>query len=69
MSLTVSRSQPSGTVHTVLGPVDALAATHPPVEKRRYGLARSRLKGHEGVKIWVGYGVLAHNMDQMVALS
>lgn len=37
--------------------------------KRRYGLARSRLKGHEGAKIWVGYGVLAHNLDQMVALG
>jgi IS5 family transposase len=37
--------------------------------KRRYGLARSRLKGHEGARIWVGYGVLAHNVDRRVALG
>ena len=37
--------------------------------KRRYGLARSRLKGHVGATIWVGYGVLAHNLDKMVALG
>jgi IS5 family transposase len=37
--------------------------------KRRYGLARSRLKGHEGAKIWAGYGVLAHNVDRRVALG
>jgi hypothetical protein len=27
-----------------------------------------RLKGHEGAKIWAGYGVLAHNVDRHVAL-
>ncbi len=37
--------------------------------KRRYGLGRSRLKGHDGAKIWVGYGVLAHNVDRRVALG
>jgi IS5 family transposase len=37
--------------------------------KRRYGLTRSRLKGHTGATIWVGYGVLAHNLDKMVALG
>ncbi|MDA8282533.1 MAG: ISNCY family transposase [Actinomycetota bacterium] len=37
--------------------------------KRRYGLTRSRLKGHPGATLWVGYGVLAHNLDKMVALG
>ena len=37
--------------------------------KRRHGCARSRLKGHEGTQIWVGFGVLAHNLDRLVALS
>jgi IS5 family transposase len=37
--------------------------------KRRHGLCRTRLKGHTGATIWVGYGVLAHNLDRMVALS
>ena len=37
--------------------------------KRRHGCARSRLKGHSGAQIWVGLGVLAHNLDRVVALS
>jgi IS5 family transposase len=37
--------------------------------KRRHGLGRTRLKGHEGARIWAGFGVLAHNLDRMVALS
>jgi IS5 family transposase len=37
--------------------------------KRRHGLSRTRLKGHTGATIWAGYGVLAHNLDRMVALS
>lgn len=37
--------------------------------KREYGLRRSRLKGRPGAGIWVGFGVLAHNPDRMVALS
>ena len=37
--------------------------------KRRHGLDRTRLKGHEGATLWVGYGVLAHNLDRMVARS
>jgi transposase, IS5 family len=36
--------------------------------RRRHGLRRSRLKGHGGVRIWVGYGILTHNLDRMVAL-
>jgi IS5 family transposase len=37
--------------------------------KRGYGIRRSRLKGHAGVRIWVGFGILAHNLDRMVALA
>lgn len=31
--------------------------------KRGYGLKRSRLKGHEGQRIWTGWGILAYNLD------
>jgi IS5 family transposase len=37
--------------------------------KREYGLRRSRLKGHRGAQSWAWLGVLAHNLDRMVALS
>lgn len=37
--------------------------------KRDYGLRRTRLKGLQGAGIWVGFGVLAHNVDRFVALS
>ena len=37
--------------------------------KRRHGLARTRLKGYEGAQIWVGHGVLTHNLDRIVALA
>jgi transposase, IS5 family len=37
--------------------------------KRRFGLARSRLKGHVGARIWLGYGVLANNLGRMVVLA
>jgi IS5 family transposase len=37
--------------------------------KRRRGWARSRLKGHEGARIWTGHGVFGHNLDRMAALS
>jgi IS5 family transposase len=33
--------------------------------KRRYGLKRSRLKGHEGQRIWSGWAVLAYNLDTL----
>jgi IS5 family transposase len=33
--------------------------------KRRYGLARSRLKGHHGTKTWVGWAILAYNLDTL----
>ncbi len=37
--------------------------------KRRHGLARTRLKDYEGAQIWVGLGVLTHNLDRIVALG
>lgn len=37
--------------------------------KRRRGWGRSRLKGHDGARIWTGHGVFGHNLDRMVALS
>ena len=37
--------------------------------KRRHGLTRTRLKGYEGAQIWVGLGVLTHNLDRIVALA
>jgi hypothetical protein len=39
------------------------------LRQREYGLRRTRLKGRQGAAIWVGFGVLAHNLDRMVALS
>jgi IS5 family transposase len=35
--------------------------------KRRYGLRRSRLKGHDGARTWVGWGILAYNLDTLAA--
>ena len=37
--------------------------------KRRYGWRRTRLRGHEGAKIWCGHGVLAHNLTKIGALT
>ena len=31
--------------------------------KRRYGLRRSMLRGHEGWSCWAGWGVFAHNLN------
>lgn len=36
---------------------------------KRRGLPRTRLKGYPGAQLWAGYGVLAHNLDRMVALQ
>ena len=33
--------------------------------KRSYGLARTRLRGHAGAKTWVGWSVLAYNLDTL----
>lgn len=33
--------------------------------KRGYGLRRSRLKGHDGARTWVAWGVLAYNLDTL----
>jgi IS5 family transposase len=33
--------------------------------KRRYGLRRSRLRGHQGARIWVAWAILAYNLDTL----
>jgi transposase, IS5 family len=33
--------------------------------KRGYGLRRSRLKGHQGMKIWTGWAILAYDLDTL----
>jgi transposase, IS5 family len=33
--------------------------------KRSYGLRRSRLKGHEGMRIWTGWAILAYDLDTL----
>jgi IS5 family transposase len=33
--------------------------------KRRYGIGRSRLKGHQGQQIWTEWGILAYNTDTL----
>jgi IS5 family transposase len=35
--------------------------------KRSYGLRRSRLRGHDGARTWVGWGLLAYNLDTLAA--
>ena len=37
--------------------------------KRRYGLRRSRLKGHEGQRVWTGWAILAYNLDALAVRS
>jgi len=36
-----------------------------PGSKRRYGLKRSRLKGHHGARTWTGWGILTYNLDTL----
>jgi len=33
--------------------------------KRRYGAARSRLKGHDGARTWMAWTALAYNLDTL----
>ena len=33
--------------------------------KRRYGMSRSRLKGHQGAKTWAAWAILAYNLDTL----
>jgi IS5 family transposase len=37
--------------------------------KRQYGWDRTRLDGTQGARTWAGYGVLAHNLVKIAALS
>ena len=32
--------------------------------KRKYGWRHSRLRGHDGVETWIGWGVIAHNLSK-----
>ena len=36
---------------------------------RRYGLGRTRLKGHEGAKTWAAWAILAYNLDTLAIRS
>jgi IS5 family transposase len=33
--------------------------------KREYGLGRSRLKGHDGMRTWTGWAILAYDLDTL----
>ena len=33
--------------------------------KRRYGMSRSRLKGHDGARAWTAWAILAYNLDTL----
>jgi IS5 family transposase len=33
--------------------------------KRSYGLRRSRLKGHDGMRTWTGWAILAYDLDTL----
>ena len=37
--------------------------------KRGYGWDRTRIDGTEGVRIWAGHGVLAHNLVKISGLA
>ncbi|MBE0448686.1 MAG: transposase [Actinobacteria bacterium] len=37
--------------------------------KRKYGLKRTRLRGHSGSKIWVGWSVLTYNLQRLTVLQ
>jgi transposase, IS5 family len=37
--------------------------------KRGYGWNRTHLDGTTGARTWIGYGVLAHNLTKIAALT
>jgi len=37
--------------------------------KRQHGWDRARLRGHEGARIWCGWGILTHNAIKITALT
>lgn len=39
------------------------------VLKRKYGLGRSRFRGREGTKTWVGFGVLSYNLHRLATMG
>ena len=36
---------------------------------RKYEWRRSRLRGRDGADTWIGFGILTHNLDRLVAIS
>jgi transposase, IS5 family len=36
---------------------------------RKYEWRRSRLRGRDGADTWIGFGILTHNLDRMVAIG
>ncbi|PRR75056.1 ISNCY family transposase ISMomu1 [Moorella humiferrea] len=36
--------------------------------KRKYGLRRSLSRGYEGTITWVGYGILAYNLNRVATM-
>ncbi len=39
------------------------------VLKRKYGLGRSRFRGRDGTRTWVGFGVLSYNLHRLVTMG
>jgi IS5 family transposase len=56
------RGQPAGRPTL---PVIASSARSRSHLKRRYGLDRSRLKGHAGQQTWTAWAILAYNLDTL----
>jgi hypothetical protein len=53
----------------LVGESELTSARPPRCLKRRYGWHRSRLRGHDGAKNWCRYGVFAHNLGKIGALT
>jgi len=50
---------------TAIAPVTTRIAGRISHLKRRYGLKRSRLKGHHGTRTWTAWAILAYNLDTL----
>src|SRR3954463_6696388 len=64
-------SSPAANTHPHGAPAAAWRASRVGCEgrishlKRRYGLRRARLRGEAGAETWVGWGILAYNLDTL----
>jgi len=36
---------------------------------RKYAWRHSRLRGRDGADLWLGFGILTHNLDRMVVID